>query len=833
MALLKEILKGGVDVAASLSEKARGLIDEISDFANVDENGFVSVFHRTSKSNAEKIRKSGKFTPKEDGIFFSTKPDGQASGYGNEVVELKIPADKLELDDLFDGEAHLKLPAKANKPNDISPFIQAPVDVKDLMFLHGTSPEKLGLFSDIGGLPMPSMAVTQKDIPFSWGDIDLIGKPENFNPATNSLNDLYSADAYTVRGKEPFKIPNKDAWEKFSNEFEGFGENSAYLTHKLANSSSKVDANPEAYRMMDDFFNHRSGGGYKKFAEENGIKIPVGKDGRQRLVDLKYNILENYGENYSQWVSSKMDSYFKPENYYLNDKNKVKLYDADEMTRLMKKSRGQGTEGVTGGEGYERAMEASKFKSLSQAKQNKGLLFEKKIADQKYSEMNYQDLPPTSYFESKPARTVGIDEFGGAIVPANIDAKTLKILEDRGIPIERYTDEVSRLKARDKFQSQMFTRPEAAIGGLLALTAMGASEDADAGVVSSGVRIAKEILNLRAQGRANEVTNEMMSYADPQYLFDNTPLPMDTASRLNRAEGGGFDTNVPLYHSGNKEIESINPDFKASFGGEKGAFYTTTNSDVANTYGGDIIQQFYGKTPNDALIVDAHNRGFSELGKETVTSKGTLGDVVPQQFDKWSAGNRSIGRPEVIHTDMVSAGYPSDTTIFNRLKDEGFYNRIDPEDEFYDGTPSTVRADQNATNLRSTSARFDPEFSHLSNTLASNPVATTSAGLLAMDNVGQESQGLMDAIAGRDAMLTSQQVEYLNNQRELQQLLGTQDTNKFNYADIVPMKRNKETGERSFAMTGLLRDIIEAGHNVVQSQRTGIQNQQSLWDIIL
>ena len=104
---------------------------------------------------------------------------------------------------------------------------------------------------------------------------------------------------------------------------------------------------------------------------------------------------------------------------------------------------------------------------------------------------------------------------------------------------------------------------------------------------------------------------------------------------------------------------------------------------------------------------------------------------------------------------------------------------------------------------------------------------------MAMDNVGQESQGLMDAIAGRDAMLTSQQVEYLNNQRELQQLLGTQDTNKFNYADIVPMKRNKETGERSFAMTGLLRDIIEAGHNVVQSQRTGIQNQQSLWDIIL
>ena len=266
--------------------------------------------------------------------------------------------------------------------------------------------------------------------------------------------------------------------------------------------------------------------------------------------------------------------------------------------------------------------------------------------------------------------------------------------------------------------------------------------------VRFAIDMAKEILNLRAQGRASEVTDEMMKYADPQYLFNNTPLPMDTANRLNRAEVGGFDTKVPLYHSADKEIESINPNFKASFGGEKGAFYTTTNPDVANTYDGNMMQQFYGKTPEDALIVDAHNRGFAELDKETVTSQGILGEVVPQQFDKWSAGNRSIGRPEVIHTDMVSAGYPSDTTVFNRVKDEGSYNRIDPEDEFYDGTPSTVRADQNATNLRSTSARFDPEFSHLSNTLASNPIATTAAGaggLLAMTGSEDSEAGVVSS----------------------------------------------------------------------------------------
>jgi hypothetical protein len=347
--------------------------------------------------------------------------------------------------------------------------------------------------------------------------------------------------------------------------------------------------------------------------------------------------------------------------------------------------------------------------------------------------------------------------------------------------------------------------------------------------IGAGVRIAKEILNLRAQGRANEVTNEMMSYADPQYLFDNTPLPMDTASRLNRAEGGGFDTNVPLYHSGNKEIESINPDFKASFGGEKGAFYTTTNPDVANTYGGDIMQQFYGKTPEDALIVDAYNRGFSELGKETVTSQGALGDVVPQQFDKWSVGHRSIGRPEVIHTDMVSAGYPSDTTIFNRLKDEGFYNRIDPEDEFYDGTPSTVRADQNATNLRSTSARFDPEFSHLSNTLSSNPVATTSAGLMA--NVTGQPSNLSSYMQGNtDAYLTSAERQYLQNKKAFESNFS--DDTGWDRADILPFRVNEQTGEVEFATPEMIKGLLSGIYDIGQSKNTKIKDPASLLEFI-
>ena len=78
----------------------------------VDENGYITLYHRTSAENAEKIRSTGYMKGKEDGLFFSTAKEGYASGYGDTVVQLSIPAEKLVLDDIFDNEAHLKLPLK-------------------------------------------------------------------------------------------------------------------------------------------------------------------------------------------------------------------------------------------------------------------------------------------------------------------------------------------------------------------------------------------------------------------------------------------------------------------------------------------------------------------------------------------------------------------------------------------------------------------------------------------------------------------------------------------------------------------------------------------------
>ena len=90
---------------------AQYLIDEVKSVGGeVDENGYIHVFHRTNKEAADRIRSTNKMIAKEDGLFFSTKPDGQIVGYGDEVVDFWIPAERLVLDDIFSDEAHLRLP---------------------------------------------------------------------------------------------------------------------------------------------------------------------------------------------------------------------------------------------------------------------------------------------------------------------------------------------------------------------------------------------------------------------------------------------------------------------------------------------------------------------------------------------------------------------------------------------------------------------------------------------------------------------------------------------------------------------------------------------------
>ncbi len=85
------------------------------------------LYHGTTAEAAAQIRKTGKMIGKEPNLYFSTKKDGVVLDYGKGVVEVKIPLEKLKMNDVFDDELHLTMEVrpntKINIPNTATPRI--------------------------------------------------------------------------------------------------------------------------------------------------------------------------------------------------------------------------------------------------------------------------------------------------------------------------------------------------------------------------------------------------------------------------------------------------------------------------------------------------------------------------------------------------------------------------------------------------------------------------------------------------------------------------------------------------------------------------------------
>lgn len=88
-------------------------LHDLQEDFNINMNhNYMILYHATTKENAEQIIKTQSMYGKEDGLFFSTKPDKQIQGYGDTIIEVQVPFQKLELDDQFSNELHFRMPCK-------------------------------------------------------------------------------------------------------------------------------------------------------------------------------------------------------------------------------------------------------------------------------------------------------------------------------------------------------------------------------------------------------------------------------------------------------------------------------------------------------------------------------------------------------------------------------------------------------------------------------------------------------------------------------------------------------------------------------------------------
>lgn len=127
---MQQLNQSGIESAdqldESVSDDARDLIEELLDQgATVSADGRVRLYHRSSDAGAAAIRSSGKMKGAEDGLFFSTKSDGETTGFGDNLLTFDIPADQLLLDDAFGDEAHVRIPTeKRGQLVDVSKWLQ-------------------------------------------------------------------------------------------------------------------------------------------------------------------------------------------------------------------------------------------------------------------------------------------------------------------------------------------------------------------------------------------------------------------------------------------------------------------------------------------------------------------------------------------------------------------------------------------------------------------------------------------------------------------------------------------------------------------------------------
>lgn len=200
--------------------------------------------------------------------------------------------------------------------------------------------------------------------------------------------------------------------------------------------------------------------------------------------------------------------------------------------------------------------------------------------------------------------------------------------------------------------------------------------------------MAREILEMRAAGRAGEVTDEMMAAADPQYMYANTPLPMDYESRMARARemGLSFDT----FHGtpAAMQIDALRP----SASGEIGpGVYHTRSPEYAAQYArrydaeGDLVglgQVIPLRTVEPQMMTrrDWVDRRGAAMDAIRAERGGEWSSNIPQ-----AAADRMVNETGGNVYFEGSAGFDNQGVTF------------DPR------------------NIRSRFARFDPEFRHLRN----------------------------------------------------------------------------------------------------------------------
>ncbi len=363
-------------------------------------------------------------------------------------------------------------------------------DVKDLIIQHNLTAENLIHADRMGGIPVPSLAVTKADSSMtSFGEITLIGDKEMANPKGYANTKIFGADIYSPRYPDVTYRLNSNALKNLNAILAPYSKGREIYGSEIKSSKSLTEN--DAFIL---YAQSKLGENVKnKYYELKNLAADTlreaGADGKifqgyTNEGDRKYtpHTLENVvkilkkemrgGEKFDYGVGtvrSKFTPQFKSVSQIKDAKNKLvsnKEFEKvekevnDEFFAISseldahhpigKKSRFFDTvssmmyDAAT--MGIPRSLKENGFDEVPAEKQ-------KRIADF----LHKLRWMPTEYFEAKILRVVSVSEFRGAVVPQGTEQAVLDILTRNGVKYVTYNrnDEAARRDAVNKLSVEM------------------------------------------------------------------------------------------------------------------------------------------------------------------------------------------------------------------------------------------------------------------------------------------------------------------------------------------------------------------------------------------
>lgn len=277
-----------------------------------------------------------------------------ASQNGNLVVALKEPQQIKSLYNSGDFDPNQKHMGKAGGG-----------EVDDPMFgHHNTSAKGVEVASGLGGIPMPSMAISKVAHPLeNFGDVTLMAHPSMVTPSRDT--NVWSADTYTgrqPRGDEEFSDPKAINRAMQADPNFGHMRDIAYW-HDATNSVTNAD------EMMKT----------AQLGVARGIDPKQHASFHDYVSDVRQKLgYEAYKNDHMPGLRAYGDikRVLYPKDLFTSSVNRKKPvdYTLENVMKRMKGAAEAGAEGFNYGPGNFRAIHTPKFASMGEIKSDRGLI---------------------------------------------------------------------------------------------------------------------------------------------------------------------------------------------------------------------------------------------------------------------------------------------------------------------------------------------------------------------------------------------------------------------------------------------------------------------------